>query len=460
MRRFIIYWLAIVCTVAFLSCKKDEAPKQPEQTAVEQAAPKTTEQVAPKTEEITVKAQETVKNEAEKAEKGHPHPHPHEAEEEDDDEEDIDEEKLKDNPLKLVGPEKIVVEDVTEITEKPLDFEIVNNSQEDVFYKRVRSSCSCITISESPDPQIVKPGGKIVIKTMLHGSSFTQSGTYQRALFVECRGCREMTIPISIKATCFIEVEPSAKINLGTFEGYDVNWVRQVTINVRDLDKMPNVELKLPKENPHFHFNLVKEEGKNTFRFEIRPKLPMQRGRIQDIIFIPVIGIGEGNGVRLFVRGEVSGLNVDLSSNRIWVKEADLLEKKSAEVTLLVERSSKADQKPDKIGQFMGGMRSRLPSYRDQHQKAVEQGANLIAEEEKAVHELGVKETWEKISQNMKLVVPEWIQATPEIQEKGLAYKLVVSDEILNQPNRRVILTIMSGDKPFRRVELRVMAKQ
>ncbi|MBR6057315.1 MAG: DUF1573 domain-containing protein [Victivallales bacterium] len=453
MRRFIIYWFAIACTVAFLSCKKDEAPKQPEQTAVEQVAPKAEEQPA------AAVAKETVKVEVESAQ-AHDHPHLHDAEEEDDDEEEVDEEKLKDNPLKLVGMEKMVVEDVTEITEKLLEFEVVNSSQEDVFFKRVRSSCSCLTITESPDPQVVKPGEKIVIKSMLHGSSFTQSGTYPRALFVECRGCREMTIPITVKATCLVEVEPSAKIDLGTFEGYDVNWVRQVTINIRDLDKMPNVELKLPKENPHFNFNLVKEEGKNAFRFEIRPKLPMKRGRIQDIIFIPVIGIGENNGVRLFVRGEVTGLNIDLSSSRVWVKEADLLEKKSAEVTFLVERSLKADQKVDKIGQFMGGMRSRLPSYRHQHAKAVEQGADLIREEEEAVHDQGVKETWEKISKDFKLMVPEWIQVTQEVQDKGVAFKLVVSDEILNQPNRRMILTLMSNDKPFRRVELRVMAKQ
>ncbi len=126
----------------------------------------------------------------------------------------------------------------------------------------------------------------------------------------------------------------------------------------------------------------------------------------------------------------------------------------------MVERSAKADQKVDKIAQFTGGMRSRLPSYRHQHEKAVEQGADLIREEEEAVHDQGVRETWEKISKNFKLVAPEWIQVTPEIQDKGLAFKLVVSDEILNQPNRRVLLTLMSGDKPFRRMELRVMAKQ
>ena len=134
MRRFIIYWFAIACTVAFLSCKKDEAPKQPEQTAVEQVAPKAEEQPAA----AAVKG--TVKVEVESAQ-AHDHPHSHDAEEEDDDDEDVDEEKLKDNPLKLVGMEKMVVEDVTEITEKLLEFEVVNSSQEDVFFKRVRSSC-------------------------------------------------------------------------------------------------------------------------------------------------------------------------------------------------------------------------------------------------------------------------------------------------------------------------------
>ena len=457
MRLFFTCIMTFVFAAVLLSCKKDETPKQSEQTAEGQSATKT-EQTVAKTEEKADKPKEAVKAEVESTTKKHPHPH--DEEEDEDEEEEVDEEKLKDNPLKLVGGEKVVVDGVTEITKKPLEFELVNSSQEDVFYKRVRSSCSCLTLEESPEPQIVKPGEKIVIKSMLYGSSFTQSGTYQRALFVECRGCRELTIPITVIATCLIEVTPSAKINLGTFEGYDVNWVRQVTIKVRGLDKMPNVELKLPNESPRFHFNLVKDEEKGTYIFEIRPKLPMQRGRIQDLIFIPVVGIGENNGVRLFVMGDVTGLNVDLSSSRIWVKEADLLEKKSAEVMITVERSSKADQKNDKINQFMGGMRSRLPSYREQRQKAVEQGANLIAEEEEAVHGMGVKETWEKVSQNMKLVAPEWIQVTPVVQGKGLAYKLVVSDEILKQPNRTVLLTLMSGEKPFRRVELRVMTKQ
>ena len=448
MRRFIIYLFAMACVVALLSCGKDERKKETQASPDGAAAPKMEQ--AKESED-----QKTVKVEEEKAVKGHSHD-----EEEEEDEEEVDEDKLKDNPLKLVGAEKIIFEGVSEITEKEQDFELVNTSQEDVFFKRVRSSCNCLEVTECPDPQTVKPGGKIVIKTLLHGSSFALSGTYARALFVECRGCLELSIPITVVATCFIKVEPSSQINLGTFEGVDVNWVRQVVIHIRDMEKIPNLELKLPKENPRFLFNLVKEEGKDAYRFEIRPRLPMPLGRIQELIFIPTIGIGENNGVRLFVRGEVTGMNVDLSASRIWVKEEELQEKKQAEVTFTLKRSDKSEQVVDKVTMFNMGMRSRLPSFQEQRQKDAEQGANLIREEEEAVHEQGVRKTWENISRNLKLVAPEWIQVTPEVQDKGLAYKLIVSDEILNQPNRRVILTLMSGEKPFRKVELRVLAKQ
>jgi hypothetical protein len=454
MRRVIIYCFVFLCAVVLLSCKKDDAPKQAETAVVEQVAAKTEQTEA-------TDAKGAVKVEAASAAHGHDHPHSHDAEEdEDEEEEEIDEDKLKDNPLKLVGAEKIVVEEVNEMTEKPIDFELVNDSQEEVFFKRVRSSCSCLEVVECPDPKAVKPGEKIVIKTMLHGSSFGQSGTYPRALFIECRGCRELSVPITVIAKCIINVEPSAKINLGTFEGVDVNWVRQVTIHIRDMEKIPNLELKLPPENPRFLYNLVKVKGQDAYRFEIRPRLPMPRGQIQEIIFIPTIGIGKDNGVRLIVRGEVTGMKVDLSASRIWVKEEELLEKKQAEVALKVERSDKVAQKPDQVQMFTMGMRTRLPSYQEQQRKDVEQGANLIREEEEAVHKQGVRDTWEKISKELTLEAPEWIQVKPEVQDKGLVYKLVVSDEILNQPNRRVILTLKSGDHPFRKVELRVLAKQ
>ncbi len=437
-RRSFTFALIVVVVVALLSCgKKNNSPQEQankgrqdvgaQEMITEKEAPAAVTEVADGNEE---------------------------------DEEEVDDEKLKDCPLKLNNPESMTIDGVTEITKKLIELELVNVTQEDAYFKSVRSSCGCLEIVDAVEPQVIKPGGKITAKVMLHGSSFTQSGTYSRALFVECRGCRELSIPVKIIATCLVSVEPSPRINLGTFEGADVNWVRQVTIKILDLDNKPDIELKLPKENKRFQFNLVREEGKNAYRFEIRPKLPMPVGRIMEMIFIPVTGIGENNGVKLAITGDVTGMKLNLSTDRLWLQERDLLEKKTAEVSFLVERAADSGKKTDQVAMFTRGIRTRLPSQQEKAKAFVEQGGNLIHEEEEAVHAQGGRKTWEKLAKTLKLVVPEWIQATPEPQDKGVLYKLVVSDEILKQPNRRVLLTLQNGNQPLRKVELRVMTKQ
>lgn len=449
MRRFVIYLLAIVLTVVLLSCGKKTASENAKTFSAEVSGTPSGGEVSVKTEEAVVQNGTAAVKKAVEAN-----------DDDDDEEEEVDEDKLADCPLTLVGTGPIVIENVTELTRKTLEFELVNNTQENAYYKRTRSSCSCIEITEEPERRAVKPGEKIKVKAMLYGNAFSHSGSYPRTLYVECRGCAEMPIQITVIATCLVDVEPSAQIELGRFEGADVNWVRQVTIKISDVPEAKDVEVQMPQESKRFHFNLVKKEGKREYRFEIRPKLPLALGRFAEFVFLPVVGLGEGNGVRLLVQGEVTGMQVALSNDRIWVKEQDLLEKKAAEVSIMLERSTKSEQEPDQISRFMGGIRSRLPSYQDRQRKSIENGADLIREEEEAVHQQGNREAWEKLAKDMKLLAPDWIQVKPEAQDRGLLYKLTVSDELLNQPNRRIVLTLQNKERPVKKVELRVMARQ
>lgn len=376
--------------------------------------------------------------------------------EKEDEENDDEEEELAPAPFKLVGEKlHIDVGELTELKSHEFLFEVENKTKDKVFYKRVMSGCSCLTILEAPEPGEIGPGGKIAVKARIDGQELKPvNGKFERAIYIEARGCYPSGVAIRGDFYSLIKVEPSSLLDLGRFEGVNVPWTRKFTITLTKPDESPDFDLNLPAESKNFNFKLTKIKEKNTFILEFSPKLPMTPGRLTEFIYLPANNMDKG--VRLRVIGMVTGIRIGWGPNHFTVFENDF---ENGNCPELIVKLGRREDKPRQrnLGFMTLDSRERFMTERRRKKEAKRRAEDAaVYVDEESVRDKEGMQTWGQYAKDITINVPDFITVVKEPHDNALWLKLKVSDGLLKAPSQRAVVELVYGGRVHGKIDIRL----
>ena len=338
--------------------------------------------------------------------------------------EDADEEEvqLPESPLKLLEMDYVNAGEMTDFLVRELTFSVENKGKEAVLFKRVMSSCRCLTIEEAPLPGRVEPGAKLVFKVKLNGAEIGHAfKDFERRVYLECANYSRLTVPVRGTFKEVLDIKPSSVLDLGVFEGYNVPWSRTVTISMTDVKLAENFELQPPAESRNFTLKLTKK-GNNAYDLEVRPKLPMRPGELSEEVFLAMPKIDKTKGVKLKIKGYVQGISLLMPDERLVVHRS--LDK--VETQEVIVKIGKEDSYMNQREQHFRSSRLMTRRMRQREQEAMANMSNIAKEEEAHRDEYG-KKVWEDFDKDFAIQCPEGITARREVSSEGIKIVLMLN---------------------------------
>ncbi len=190
---------------------------------------------------------------------------------------------------------------------------VKNSGTADLKVERVMSNCTCTTIKRSPEKgEVWKPGEERELELLTRAVELVP-GKFDRYVQIEVEGFDPFKIHLIGEVLSTIIPLNGLTIDLGVFEGVDVDFERRFKFEIKNLGSGESFGMYSPYENEIFHTRTEKVSD-NIFEVVVKPKLPFKKGIFVERLVVPLYGSEPAyTPLWIFVSGVVTGRRYLLS---------------------------------------------------------------------------------------------------------------------------------------------------
>ena len=306
--------------------------------------------------------------------------------------------------FQVLAAESLQMGQILDREQRDFSFRLKNIQVTPLKLQQVRVTCPCLQILEAPLDLQLTPGEECLIRGRLDAGKLS-AGKFSRLILLEFEGFEPQPVFVSGESVSMLEIEPGSVLDLGTFAGVEVSWTRKVRIRSRFTAEKP-LELLEPVADRYFEYELHCQDA-SEYELTVRPKLPLPQGILRHTMQIPTRGIDRYGPVELRISGTVTGWALAVRGRILPV---DLKQKQadggySGEVKIIAEEG--------------GAVRGRRRVVDAQKEKSSSRFRS-VSEDEKAASLLTKLETWQKISSEIEVALPEKVILEKIPQSDGI----------------------------------------
>ena len=303
-----------------------------------------------------------------------------------------------------------------------------------ILFRVARSTCPCIAVLEAPMNLNLFPGDTFSLRLQLDASALVP-GPFTRHVIVDFSNCESLRFAVHGECVQPVQVSPGTEMDLGSFEGVDVMWIRRFELTTTALagDAVSFVE---PVASERFEFKL-KALPHGRHELEIRPRLPLPLGEFHERVNVAVKGLDNYSDLQLLLHGYVRG--------RALVVKNPLLEFTRAELVAgVVQKRELAIIRVAAEGAQGRGRRRLAPARRQSNEHQV------MVDEQQA----GAKAIFMKLAEELRVQPATGITVEKQAEEAQLLLRLSFSPEFLQQKPLPPTLQLRRGDELLADIEL------
>lgn len=343
--------------------------------------------------------------------------------------------------LQVLAAESLQMGQILDREQRDFSFRVQNIQAIPLQLQQVRVSCPCLQILEAPRNLQLPPGGECFIRGRLDAGKLPV-GQFSRFILMEFAGHGVQRVLVCGESVQMLEIEPGANLDLGTFAGVEVCWTRKVRIRSRFPVEKP-FELTVPTADRYFEYELRRQDA-SEYELALSPKLPLPQGILRHSVQIPVRGVDHYGPIELRISGKVTGWPLTVK-NRILVvdlKQTQADGRYSGEVKITVQDNR-------------AGRRWR--TVHDPQKEKSSNGFRPVAEDEKMAALLTRLETWQKISDEIEVVLPEKVSLEKIPQSDGVVMQFKFQPDFFTDDSSTSLL-IHCRDRKL--AVLRIVARE
>ncbi|MBR4901050.1 MAG: DUF1573 domain-containing protein [Victivallales bacterium] len=198
-------------------------------------------------------------------------------------------------------------------------FTLKNTSDKPAEILGMASGCPCITLLTTIRKQVVAPGGEVKVDFTVDAKHLNAM-PFERDIYLYAKGFGRVKIGIVGDIRVMMEYKPKQVIDLGEFTG-EYPFVRK--IDIHSLFDEDIVNIGQVSESKNFKVQVEKVAPKH-FRVTMTAKVPLKRGRMREIISLPVTGVKGYGPLEVGLMGIVADNKFSVSKKDIIIQSADV----------------------------------------------------------------------------------------------------------------------------------------
>ena len=315
-------------------------------------------------------------------------------------------------------------------------FVLKNTSENPAEILGMASGCPCLILLTSIKNRVVAPGEEVKVDFTVDAKHLNPA-PFERDIYFYVKGFRRVKIGIMGDIRVMMEYKPKQVIDLGEFTG-EYPFVRKIDIYSQFEEDSINIE-QVP-ESRNFKIKVEKVAPKH-FSVTMTAKVPLKKGRMREIINLPVTGIKGYGPLEVGLMGIVMENRFSLSKKEIIIQSADVPKEE--------EYVASFDIIP-----FMPDNKGLVFRQRTDAKKVFFQPAS---EEEEAQRPWNDVKTWEKFINDFEISgMLEEIKYEKVAHASGIKIKLIFPAGYLSAGKYLLPATVTYKGKIIGRVKLKV----